>query len=101
MNVTLFCLLSNGFFRLRLGFFGFVASQKSDFLKIHLTLPDKKVFKTLFGLNAIVLHKSRGSVVNIFRDLYLKIGHFQPSVVGGGLVLLVLTLCQIWGTFGK
>ena len=34
----------------------------------------------LFGLNAIFLHKSRGSVVNIFRDSYFKLGHFQPSV---------------------
>ena len=47
----------------------------SDFLEIHiaLTRPDKKVFKMIFGMSAIVLQRSQGLVLFIFLYSSLKV----------------------------
>ena len=43
-------------------------------------LPDKKVFKMLFGMSSIILHRSRALGCNIFHDLSFTQGKFQSSV---------------------
>ena len=51
-----------------------------DFLKIGPTLPHKYVFKMLFGMSTIILHKLLSLNHDIFRDLSLSMTKFQPSV---------------------
>ena len=55
-------------------------TKKSNYLKIDLTLPDKKVFEMLFGLSTIISHKSHSSVLNICQNSCFKIGQFQQCV---------------------
>ena len=47
-----------------------VAKRNPKFPKIGLVLPDKKVFKILFGKRAIIFKRFQSSVLNILRDMF-------------------------------
>ena len=68
--------ISNGFFDLGSD----VASQNPKFLKLGLTLHDKKVFKTLLGMCTIILKWSHCPDLIIFRYSCFKIGISEPRV---------------------
>ena len=52
-----------------------------NFLKIGQILPDKKVFKMLFGMSTIVLQWSQGLVLIIFRDKFSKSSNFSLALL--------------------
>ena len=52
----------------------------SNFPKIALPLLNKKVFKMLFWKSKIIWKRSWSLVLSIFRNLWFKVGQFQPSV---------------------
>ena len=55
-------------------------NYSSNFLRFGRTLPYKKVFKMLFGMSIIILHRSEVLIRNMFRDLSFTQAKFQPTV---------------------
>ena len=68
-----------------------VAQRNSNFPKIGLTLPDKKVFKMLVSKSAIIWQRFQSSVLNIFRDRFWKLANFSLALLIK--VLLIKKAC--------
>ena len=66
------CFTSNAFFGPGSNF----AERNPKFLKIGLTLPDKKVFK-IFWKRGIIWQRFQSSVLNIFRHRFWKLANFS------------------------